>query len=142
MPIKNLHSNQELHTPINYLVDAFNRPFTKIKWQYPSTQEISRIIKSLKTKSSSGYDGISNRIIKVSILFIISPLTYICDSILSTGLFPDRLKFAIIRPLFIKGEMQNVAICMPISLLNSFSKIIEKLMYERLINFSKFYSNL
>jgi hypothetical protein len=104
-----------------------------MKWQYASTQEITRIIKSLKMKNSSGYDEISSRIIKVSLPFIISPLTYICNAIFSTGVFPDRLKFAIIRPLFKKGEAQNVANYRPISLLTSFSKIIEKLLYARLI---------
>lgn len=60
-------------------------------------------------------------------------MTYICNAILSTGGFPIRLKFAIIRPLFKKGETQNIANYRPISLLTSFSKIIEKLMYGRLI---------
>jgi hypothetical protein len=44
------------------------------------------------------------------------------------------LKFAIIRPLFKKGETQNIANYRLISLLTSFSNIIEKLTYARLIN--------
>lgn len=131
---KNVCSNQELPTPIDYLIDSFNLPVNKMKWQYASTQEITRIIKSLKTKNSTGYDEISNRIIKVSLPFIVSPLTYICNKILSTGVFPDRLKYATVKPLFKKGETQNMANYRPISLLTSFSKIIEKLMYARLIN--------
>jgi exonuclease III len=130
---KNTFSNQNSPTSLDYLKNSFGRPFTRMKWQYASTQEISRIIKSLKTKNSSGYDEISNRIIKISLPFIISPLTYICNAILCAGVFPDRLKFAVIKPLFKKGETQNVANYRPISLLTSFSKIIEKLMYARLI---------
>jgi uncharacterized protein YdaL len=66
---KNVYLNQELFTPIYYGVDSFNRPVNKMKWHYASTQEITRIIKSLKTKNSSGYDKISNRIIKVSAVY-------------------------------------------------------------------------
>jgi hypothetical protein len=30
------------------------------------------------------------------------PLTHICNAILGTGIFPDRLKFAIVKPCFKK----------------------------------------
>ena len=53
--------------------------------------EIGQIIKSLKSKNSSGYDEISTRILKLSAPYILSPLTQICNRILSTGIFPDRL---------------------------------------------------
>jgi hypothetical protein len=75
-----------------------------MKWQYASTQEIAKIIKTLKAKYSSGYDKISNKILKLSLPFVISPVTYICNAILNTGVFPDRLKFAVVRPLLKKGE--------------------------------------
>jgi hypothetical protein len=71
-----------------------------MSWQYATTHEIEKIIKSLKTKDSSGYDGISNRILKFCAPFIISPLTYTCDAILGTGVFLDRLKYAIVKPCF------------------------------------------
>jgi len=42
--------------------------------------------------------------------------------------FPYRLKYAIIRPLFKKGNTNYVSNYRPISILNSFSKIFEKVM--------------
>jgi len=48
-----------------------------MKLKYITPKEIEKIIKSLKTKNSYGYDGIPMKILKVSIPFIISPLTYI-----------------------------------------------------------------
>jgi hypothetical protein len=62
-----------------------------------------------------------------------SPLTYICTAILGSGVFPDRLKFAIVKPCFKKGNTQEISNYGPISLLTSFSKITEKLIYLRLI---------
>jgi hypothetical protein len=58
------------------------------------------MIKSLKFENWSAYDEISNRIIKLSSPFIISPLTHICNAILNTGNFPHRLKFTVVKPLW------------------------------------------
>jgi len=69
---------------------------------YVSIYEIEEIIKSLRTKNTCGYDEISNRIIKLTAPFIISPLTYTCNAALSTGAFPDRLKYAVVKPIFKK----------------------------------------
>jgi hypothetical protein len=86
------------------------------------------MIKSLKMENLIGYDEISNKIIKFSLPYIISPFTYICNEIFNTGIFSDRLKFAIVRPLFKQGKTQNISNYRPKFLLTSFSKIIEKLM--------------
>ena len=59
-----------------------------------TTNEIEKIIKELKSKQSYGYDEITTEILKMSSPFIVSPLTYICNRMLSTGIFPDRLKFS------------------------------------------------
>ena len=71
-------------------------------------------------------------ILKLSAPFITSPLTYICNKSLSTGTFPERLKYALIRPVYKKGDKHLVTNYRPISLLTSFSKIFEKLIFTRL----------
>jgi hypothetical protein len=95
--------------------------------------KLKKSIRSLKTKNTSGYDEISNRIIKSSSAHTISKLTHICNAILNTGIFPERLKFALVKPVFKKGKSDDISIYRPISLLTAFSKIIEKLVYRRLI---------
>jgi hypothetical protein len=90
--------------PLCYLINSFHRPFPKLNWHYASTcMVIEQIVKSLKSKNTSGYDEISTQIIKLSAPYIISPLTYICNVILNTGIFPDRLKYTIIKPIFKKA---------------------------------------
>ena len=111
---------------MKYLPDNFKKPFTTMNWYYATNKKQKKIIKSLISKNSCGYDGISNKIIKLSAPFIISPLAYICNAVLNTGIFPDRLKYAIIKLIFKKGNRQNISNYRPISLLTSFSKIIEK----------------
>jgi sarcosine oxidase/L-pipecolate oxidase len=43
-----------------------------------------------------------------------------------------RLKFSEVKPLFKKGDKTDFTNYRPISLLTSFSKIIEKIIYKRL----------
>jgi hypothetical protein len=50
-----------------------------------------------------------------------------------SGTFPTRLKYATVKPLLKKGNNENVANYRPISLLTSFSKVLEKIIYDRLL---------
>jgi hypothetical protein len=84
-------------------------------------------------KNSFGYDEICSRIIEATAPFIIPLLTYICDMMLDTGVFPDRLKFAIVKPCFKKGNIHEISNYRPILLLTSFSEIKERLIYARII---------
>ena len=98
-----------------------------------STKEIYSIIKSIKSKNTYGYDEISTKILKISSNYITSPLTHICNKIILSGSFPDRLKFSIVQPVHKKGT--NYYNYRPISLLTSFSKVFEKAIYTRLIEY-------
>ena len=60
------------------------------------------------------------------------PLSYIYNYSLHTGTFLDRLKIAVVKPLHKKGDKSNISNYRPISLLPSFSKVLEKAMYSRL----------
>jgi hypothetical protein len=110
------HINTSVTNPINYLANSFRRPFAKISWQYISTYDIDKIIKSLMTKNTCGYDDISAGIIKLTAPFIISPLTYICNAVLSTVIFPDRLKYAIVKQIVKTGNKPEISSYRPISL--------------------------
>ena len=107
---------------IHYLHNCLNKPHKKMKWKYISTYEIEKIINSLNSKNSNGYDDISNRVIKISAPFIISPLTYICNAIFKNGTFPERLKYAMVIPKLKKGNQHEVSNYRLIYLLTAFSK--------------------
>jgi hypothetical protein len=86
---------------------VFKEPFPAIKYQNTSTAEIKKIIESLKAKDSDGYDEISVKILKLSSPFISPPLSYICNNLLSSGIFPSRLKYVDDVPLFKKGDKKE-----------------------------------
>jgi hypothetical protein len=53
----------------------------------------------------------------------------------SSGIFPERLKFSEVKPLFKKGSTTQFSTYRPISLLTSFSKVIEKIIYKTLYHY-------
>ena len=60
------------------------------------------------------------------------PLSHVYRAFLNQGIFPNRLKFATVKPIFKKGEKTDVANYRPISLITTFAKILENIMYSRL----------
>jgi len=112
-------------------MQSFKNPFPNINLKSISTKEIENLIKSLKPKNSSGYDGIFTKLIQISSPFISSPLAHICNKSLSSGIFPEHLKYAIVKPLFKKGDKSKISNYRPKFILSSFSKILEKVMYNQ-----------
>ena len=125
----NMNTNRQAHSN---LYSVFNKPFTQLNLVPVNAKEIKEIIRSLKWKSSCGYDEVPLRILKISAPYIISPLIYLCNKSMTTGTFPTRLKYSQIVPVYKKGDKQELSNYRPISLLTSFSKIFEKIIYNRL----------
>jgi hypothetical protein len=115
----------------HFMEQAFSETYTSLQHKCTTTKEIGRIIKSLKTKHSYGYDEISTKILKISGPYISSPMNYICNKMLFWGVFPDRLKYAIIKPIHKNDDTCEVSNYRPISLLTSFFKILETVMQRR-----------
>ena len=61
-------------------------------------------------------------------------LEIFCES-LTEGIFPDAMKLAIVKPLYKKGDKSDICNYRPISLLPVMSKVLEKMMYNRVTDF-------
>jgi hypothetical protein len=70
--------------------------------------------------------------LKASLPYIILPLTYICNESLAQRIFPDRLKFAVVKPILKTGDKCEPSNYRRISLLSSFSKVFERLINNKL----------
>jgi len=110
------------------LKHTFQNSFPSIKHHCTATKEIENIIMSFKSSNSFGYDEAPTKLLKLCSHFISSPLNYICSRTLFTGVFPNRLKYAIIRHLFKKGNKNDMSNYRSISILTSFSNNFEKVM--------------
>jgi Reverse transcriptase (RNA-dependent DNA polymerase) len=99
--------------------------------------EIYKLIKSLKNKKSSGFDEISDFLIKQCAEYVNHVLSYIINQSFNEGVFPEILKLAIIKPLHKKGSKTDLNNYRPVNLLSVFSKIFEKAFLIRLLSFLK-----
>ena len=97
--------------------------------------EIVVIINNFKSKNSSGKDGISNKLLKSIKGEVSKPLTIIINQCLETGIFPDALKIAKVKPLYKKGDSCCFNNYRPISLLPTISKIFERVMFSQLYSY-------
>ena len=103
---------------------------------FPSDQnEIKNIITKMKPKVSTGYDSISTKLVKQIYEGLLSPLLYIVNLSLSTGIVPDKMKLAKVVPIYKSGGKEIISNYRPVSLLPVFSKILEKIVYKRLYNY-------
>ena len=74
-------------------------------------------------------------LVKNSFDIISKPVMYLIHLSLEKGIFPNNLKTANIIPIFKAGDIDIFTLYRPISILSSFSKIYEKIMYNRLVDF-------
>ena len=66
---------------------------------------------------------------------IITPLTHVLNVSLLTGIFPSEMKTANVVPIFKSGDPEIFTNYRPVSILPVFSKILERIMYNRLLSF-------
>ena len=94
--------------------------------------ELENEFASLKTNKSSGYDDKSADVVKKVSDEIFAILKHVFNISLEKGVFPDKLKIVRVTPIFKKGNNTLVTNYRPISVLPSFSKLLERIMYDRL----------
>jgi hypothetical protein len=88
--------------------------------------EVGKHISKLDNKKSSGLDGISNYLLKLSLPYVVESLTYIFNLCLENNFFPTAFKMAKVIPLPKSQNTSDINNFRPISLLPVLSKILEK----------------
>jgi hypothetical protein len=94
--------------------------------------ELSTLMSKLNAAKSPGPDNIGPKLVKEAAHLLTEPLTYIFNLSLSNGTVPDKLKLAKVIPVFKKGDPKCLANYRPISLLSTFNKLLEKIIYVHL----------
>ena len=119
--------------PLNYLNKSCeSRSF----FLSPATVEETEleILKSNISKSVGPY-SIPTCLIKCLYSCLSRPLVDLYNWSFQCGIVPDKFKVARVIPIFKSGDQTCLGNYRPISLLSLFNKILEKLMYRRLISY-------
>ena len=102
----------------------------------PTTaMEIQDMINSLKNNKASGPFSIPSKLLKLIKVPISKPLEILYNYSFSIGKVPQDFKVAKVIPVFKKGCKTDIDNYRPISLISVFNKLLEKLMYNRILKF-------
>ena len=102
----------------------------------PTTSfEVFNLISGLKNTKSNGKDNISAYFLKVAAKVIAALLAQLFNYSFLLRIFPASLKIAKIVPIYKSGDKSNISNYRAISILSPISKILQKLIHIRSINF-------
>ena len=119
----------EIEEYVNNIADYTNyisvSPSIETRFQFKciTDGDTRLVIDNLENKSSSGHDGISNKLLKLLKFELSKSLTLIINQMLTTGVFPDSLKVSNIIPLFKKGDFSLLSNYRSISFTNHFQDL-------------------
>ena len=94
-------------------------------------REVLKLLNSLDIHKSCGPDNLPPKILRLTAILIVSPLTKLFNKSLSLGKFPSTWKETKVHAIFkIKGSASDPSNYRPISLLPCISKIFEKITFN------------
>ena len=105
---------------------------------YSATEpEVEKETQELDISKAIGVDEISPKILKWSSVLLTPILTKLFNMCIMSGIYPDSLKIARVKPIFKGGNKNESTLYRPISILTQINRIFEKLLRDRLFDFIK-----
>ena len=135
--------DEKLKSKIPNLPKVFDTGSESFKEYYiakgvvPKSQKIFRVSEEfvykelceLNISKATGIDGFKPKFLKDGADVIKGPVTHIINLSLESGVVPNGLKSAIVKPLYKKGSRLDVGNYRPVSILPTISKIMERAVY-------------
>ena len=110
-----------------------SRKRRNLKKIYPTTPvEVESYLKTINIRKSVSPFSIKNRVLKEFNKVFAVPISHIFNVSLDSGVFPKKMKIAIVVPVYKKDDSLDCNNYRPISSLPNISKIVEKLIKDRL----------
>ena len=100
------------------------------------TDVLEQLLK-LNHRKSAGPDELSPKLVKMCSYSLYKPLTFIFNKSIASGMYPKIFKVAKLVPLYKAEKRCNPSNYRPISLLNCFDKVFEKLINMQLKDYLK-----
>ena len=121
------------HPSVLAIIQNPETTFTSFAFNEVRQSEVLDLLQSLDIKKSIGVDNIPPKLVKIAANEIAMHLTNAINTSIRSNSFPDKAKQAAVCPLD-KGESIRTTEknYRPVSILNTFSKIYEKIMKKQL----------
>jgi hypothetical protein len=106
---------------------------------FANAGRISKVISGLKATLTLGTDGIPVAILKMGSDVLAGPIAHRVNMLLSSGIFPEGFKTALIHPVHKGGgkARNEPASYRPVAILCAMSKVLETVAKEDLASFMK-----
>lgn len=130
---ESLFAEQQVYRPHPYtdvphiIWDNWNEPIPRI-----TVHELLKVIRKCKKKHSQDAHGISSYMLNYILTRLFVPILDIFNESIQTGIGPPQWKIVRMKLLPKRDAICNVNDTRPISLLDTFLKILERLMLNRL----------
>jgi len=111
------------------------KQFMESQFTFKAAKEsdILKELKNLKQKKASGLDNFPPGLLKDAAYVLTTPLTFIINLSLKTGVVLSEWKVAKVIPLYKSGSLAEIDNYRPISILPTLSKILERIVYKQLM---------
>ena len=121
--------------PGDYCLQNIKREQNVMKFKIIDSSFILNAIKQLKNGKAAGPDKVPTKIVKDVCDLVSRPLLMIINSSLEKGIFPDVWKLARVTPIFKSGSKKDANNYRPISVITSFSRMLERIVLDQIFDF-------
>ena len=125
---RELPSNPEQHNR----QDLHQQPNTTFQLKAVSIRTVKKVVRGMANKAG-GRDGITAKLLKVSLPTMAASFTFLINSSLTCGVVPACWKEAVVVPVRKSGAKDEPRNFRPISLLPVVSKFTERIVHQQLV---------
>ena len=107
----------------------------RFKFGLISEESVYKELRNLKSKKSAGLDEIPLSVLKDAANILSGPLCHIINMSFTDGIFPTNWKRSKLIPTYKSGKKDCIENYIPISVIPTISKVIEKLVHRQLSDY-------
>ena len=120
--------NKYKEDPLQRLKAKMESKNLKFKLKPVTEKKVLKIIKSMKSKKSSGLDELTQAQMILGADILAIPLTRIINTSITEAKFPDMWKEGVVTPVLKKGSPKDKMNYRPVTCLSVLSKVLEKVV--------------
>ena len=124
-----------VHDPLYKLRDSMKDRNCSLLFKAVHPKEVKKIISKLRNSNSTGVNDIDTKTIKLIAADVLPALTHIINLSIAQSEFPSIWKVSKVIPLLKKGDSLTPKNYRPVALLPIFSKILERVMFNQLVQY-------